>query len=135
MRQPANLTSKNLTYSFSMNARFKTLLITVAWVGFILLWINHGSNPMDRVLNNSGAKEQILQMCNSSKDCSSVRFDRPANVFYPLRPVHCTIHVRGTATAIAEIERILDRSIDGYERKYFSVVTDRGAAKSKGGAA
>jgi hypothetical protein len=49
--------------------------------------------------------------------------------------VHCTIHVRGTVNAVADVERILDRSIDGYERKFFEVVTDRGASKSKGATA
>ena len=76
LRSPCNLTSSDLTYSFSMNARFKTLLIAAAWVGFMLLWINHGSNPMDRVLRNTGAREQILQMCSSTEKCTSVRFER-----------------------------------------------------------
>lgn len=118
-----------------MNSRFKTLLITFTWTGFTLLWINHGRNPIERILSGSGAKDQILQMCSSSKDCSSVKFDRTSTFFYPLQSVHCTIHVRGTDTAVADVERILDRSIDGYERKFFTVIADRGASKSKGGAA
>jgi hypothetical protein len=118
-----------------MNSRFKTLLITVTWTGFTLLWINHGRNPIDRILSGSGAKNQILQMCSSNKDCSSVRFDRLSSFFYPLQSVHCTIHVRGTAAVVADVERILDRSIDGHERRFFNVVADRGASKSKGGAA
>lgn len=118
-----------------MNARFKTLLITAAWIGFMLLWINHGSNPMDRVLQNTGAKDQILQMCSSTEKCTSVRFERTSTFLYPLQPVHCTIHVRGTAAAVADVARILDLSIDGYERKFFSVVTERGASKSKGATA
>ncbi|UJW83153.1 hypothetical protein [Hydrogenophaga sp. SL48] len=118
-----------------MNSSFKTLLITVTWTGFTLLWINHSRNPLDRILNGSGTKDRILQMCSSSKDCSSVRFDRLSSFFYPLQPVHCTIHVRGTGTAVADVERILDRSINGYERKFFTVTADRGASKPKGGAA
>lgn len=64
-----------------------------------------------------------------------MRFDRLPSYFYPLQSVHCTIHVRGTAATVAEVERLLDRSIEGYERKYFSVVVDRGASKSKGSTA
>lgn len=129
------MTSADLTYSFSMNARFKTLLVVAAWIGFMLLWINHGTNPIDRVLRNTGAREQILQMCSSTEKCTSVRFERTSTFLFPLQPVHCTIHVRGTDTAVADVERILDRSIDGYERKFFEVVTDRGASKPKGATA
>lgn len=118
-----------------MNSRVKTLLITVAWIGFTLLWINHGRHPIDRVLASTGAKEEILRMCSKTADCEAVRFERSSSPLFPLQSVHCMVVVRGGRTAVSLVEKILNARITGTERTLFTVTGNSNGLQSKGGSA
>lgn len=105
-----------------MYSSLRFLFFTILLVCAILVWISVGRNPVDRVLNSTGAKERVTSYCLRSNGCSSVEFARPITWLFPLEPIRCQVKVKGTDASVNAVSKILDESITGYERRYFEVV-------------
>lgn len=105
-----------------MYSSFKFLIVTVLWVCALLVWINVGRNPVDRVLTRTAARDRVLAYCSRADGCSAVEFSRPITSLFPLEPIRCQVKVQGTNDSVKAVSRIMDESIPGYERRYFEVV-------------
>lgn len=105
-----------------MYASLKFLIATLLWVCAMLVWINVGRNPVDRVLSSTGAKDRVTSYCSRGNGCSGVEFSRSNTMLFPLEPIRCQVKVRGTDAAVEGVNKIMDESITGYERRYFEVV-------------
>ena len=112
-----------------MYSSLKFLIVTVVWVCAMLLWINVGRNPVDRVLKNSGAKDRVASYCAQAKGCTAVVFTRPTTWLFPLEPIRCEVQVRGSNDSVNAVRQLMDESIPGVERRYFEVIqVQRGGA-------
>lgn len=105
-----------------MYSSFKFLIVTVLWVCAMLVWINVGRNPVDRVLTGTGTKDRVMGYCSRANGCSAIEFSRAKTWLFPLEPIRCQVKVRGTDDSVKAVSKILDDSITGYERRYFEVV-------------
>lgn len=95
----------------------------------MLVWINVGRNPVDRVLAATGAKEQVTAACSRGPGCAGVEFSRSLTWLYPLESIRCLVKVRGNSEATALVTKALDDAIPGYERRFFVVVrSERGGS-------
>jgi hypothetical protein len=112
-----------------MYSSLKFLIVTVLWVCAMLVWINVGRNPVDRVLHRTGARDRVSDYCSRANGCSAVEFSRPITSLFPLEPIRCQVRVQDTNDSVKAVRKILDESITGDERRYFVVVQiNRGGA-------